>query len=104
MNRLDDQLDDNEFSKLCYLAASLAQVPAQFENLLRITREATVKPSDALETHLSTIEKLFRGQFVRNSTRDRKVLRKIVIDLERSENLTERRLGQMFARYVGGNV
>jgi hypothetical protein len=95
-------LKPNELSKLYFLAAQLVQEPARFDRLLKITREAPVKPSTALETHLSVIERTFKDQFVRNSTRDRKVLRKLALDLEHSADTTEHQLGQMFSRYIGG--
>lgn len=98
------QLNSSDFTKLCALTSQLTQLPSRLEFLLKSLRQAPVKPSSALEKYLSVIEKTFQGQFVRNSTRDRKVLKKLVLDLEKSEDLTERELGQMLLRYTTGTV
>ena len=95
-------LSTNERAKLYFLAAQLVQEPSRFDRLLKITRAAPIKPSSTFESHLAVIEKTFKDQFVRNSTRDRKVLRKLALDLEHSKDETEKQLGQMFARYIGG--
>jgi hypothetical protein len=96
---MNDVLNNQERTKLCNLVAQLTQLPSRLERLLKITREGA-RPSSILETHLQVIESVFQDKFVRNSVRDREVMRRIALDLEKSENSTERTLGQMFSRYI----
>ena len=95
-------LSDQDHTKLCTFIAQFVQLPSRLDRLLLLARGGATKPSGDLETHLRVIEKTFQDRFVRNSVHDRKVLRKIALDLEKSVDFTERGLGQLITRYIGG--